>query len=330
MDIKAELLLRNMPANTEPESVKDALSRCAVEWLDFDRHPLDLTVNVVTDAELLARAVRLIETGAEKQPKGPVFVISDLHIGDGGPRDNFAYGDRERQLTGFLDFVEQRGGRLVICGDLFELWQSNISKVLTHRKWLLDRLAKMQTTYVLGNHDSDLYYFMLQEGWLTHPFFHRMCGSCYLNMGGKTFHFIHGHEADPYCASDVPGLGRITAIYSGLAEDRNGGPMLDKYNTVEQKVIGPMERLVSIWNWLRRKPDRFTEINRSLHDMPQVADVVICGHTHRPGRIGTWHYNPGTWAEHVNSFVFIHEDGTAGVFDWVNGRAVPNPTELPI
>ena len=157
-------------------------------------------------------------------------------MGDGGPRDNFAYGDRERQLTAFLDFVEQRSGRLVICGDLFELWQSNISKVLTHRKWLLDRLAKMQTTYVLGNHDSDLYYFMLQEGWLTHPFFHRMCGSCYLKMGGKTFHFIHGHEADPYCASDVPGLGRITAIYSGLAEDRNGGPMLDKYNTVEQKV----------------------------------------------------------------------------------------------
>ena len=29
---------------------------------------------------------------------GPIYAISDLHMGDGGPRDNFAYGDREKQL----------------------------------------------------------------------------------------------------------------------------------------------------------------------------------------------------------------------------------------
>ena len=261
----------------------------------------------------------------------PIYAISDLHMGDGGPRDNFAYGDREDQLRSFLDLVEDDHGHLVICGDLFELWQSNISKVLTKRIRLLDRLARMEVVYVLGNHDADLRYFVgEQRSWLDHPFFERMCLACHLNLGDKSFQFIHGHEADPYCSDDTPGLGRITAIYSGLAEDRNGSPMLDEYRTVEQRVVGRMERLVSFWNWLRGKPDRFTEINRGLRDMPPVADVVICGHTHRPGHIESWHYNCGTWAERTNSFVCITPDGSVGVFDWVDGQAVPNHTELSI
>ncbi len=100
-----------------------------------------------------------------------VYAISDLHMGDGGPRDNFAYGDREDRIQLFLDFVEDNHGRLVICGDLFELWQSNVSKVLTKRMWLLDRLARMEAVYVLGNHDADLRYFVGQQHtWLGHPF----------------------------------------------------------------------------------------------------------------------------------------------------------------
>lgn len=34
-----------------------------------------------------------------------IFVISDLHIGDGGPRDNFGHAEstRPEQLMAFLD-----------------------------------------------------------------------------------------------------------------------------------------------------------------------------------------------------------------------------------
>lgn len=265
----------------------------------------------------------------------PLYAISDLHIGDGGPRDNFAYGTHEQELLTFLDRVEADRGRLVICGDLFELWQANVSKVITKRVWLIDRLAAMETVYVLGNHDADLRYFMPGErDWLNHPFFCRMTDSFSQVIGGRRFHFTHGHIADPYCAGDTPGLGRITAIYSGLAEDEHGGPMLDKYRTVEAKVIGPLERLVSLWGRLRGRPDRFTEINRTLHRLlvepTDGYDVVVCGHTHSPGRIGDWHYNCGTWAERTNSFVRIENDGTVGVFDWIDSRPVANETVLPI
>lgn len=264
-----------------------------------------------------------------------VYAISDLHLGDGGPRDNFAYGSHEKDLLAFLNMVEDNHGALVICGDLFELWQSNVSKVLTKRVYLLDRLARMGTIYVLGNHDADLRYFM--EGshnggiQLTHQFFQRMCDSFTLRRAGRVFYFTHGHLADQYCSSETPGIGRITAIYSGLAEDKHGSPMLDKYRTVEDKVVGRLERFVSLWNRLRGKPDRFTEINRKLkgwadHD----RSIIICGHTHFPGHIGEWHYNTGTWAERTNSFVLVNDAGTAGVFDWVNREARPNATELPI
>jgi UDP-2,3-diacylglucosamine pyrophosphatase LpxH len=332
MDIKAEVLMRNMPDDTLLENVEYVLSRAAAEWLDLDHHPQDLEVRVNTNVPLLGQALNTIEKGVDLRPpqKAPIYAISDLHMGDGGPRDNFSYyGLREKYLMSFLDFVEENNGQLVICGDLFELWQSNISKVLTKRIWLLDRLARMQAIYILGNHDADLRYFLGQPGWLTHPFFERMCNGCHLNLGGKSFEFIHGHEADPYCVSDTPGLGRITAIYSGLAEDRNGGPMFDEYTTVEQKVIGPLERVVSVLNWFRGKPDRFTEINRNLRDL-LVSDVLICGHTHHPGRIAGWHYNCGTWAEETNSFLCIQRDGTVGAFDWKNNQAIPNDSELPI
>jgi UDP-2,3-diacylglucosamine pyrophosphatase LpxH len=326
MNIKAEVLMRNMAEDTSLVTVEDELRRAACEWLDLDHHPKDLDVRVTAPTSDVTRPIHW----QDRDERSTIYAISDLHMGDAGPRDNFALGGREKQLMSFLDFVERNNGRLVICGDLFELWQSNVSKVLTKRVWLLDRLAKMEAVYVLGNHDADLYYFLGQRGWLTHPFFERMCIGCHLNRGGKSFQFTHGHEADPYCADDTPGLGRITAIYSGMAEDRNGGPMLDEYRTVEQKVIGPMERFVSFWNLLRGKPDRFTDINRRLRDAPPVADVVICGHTHRPGHIGSWLYNCGTWAERTNSFVVINSNGWTSVFDWVDGQPVANHTELPI
>ncbi len=290
----------------------------------------DMTIEELRAAERECRELLAECEEAQRRLKRPIFAVSDFHMGDEGPRDNFAYGDRETDIGSFLDFVEENNGRLVICGDLFELWQSNMSKVLTKRLPLLDRLAEMEAVYILGNHDADLRYFIGQSDFLVHPFFDRMCIAAFLSVNGKSIQFIHGHEADPYCASDIPGLGRITAIYSGLAEDRNGGPMLDKYRTVEDRVVGRLERLSSLWDRLRGKPDRFTAINRRLRDMPPVADVVICGHTHRPGRIETWHYNCGTWAERVNSFVRIEPDGTIGVFDWVEGEGVPNLTELPI
>ncbi|MEN6367663.1 MAG: metallophosphoesterase [Thermoguttaceae bacterium] len=259
-----------------------------------------------------------------------IYQISDLHIGDGGSRDNFAVNGHRKDFNEFLDMVEDNSGLLVVTGDLFELWQSNISKVLTSNEALLDRLHAMGAVYILGNHDSDLNYFTGKTKWLSHPFFQNMRQELALNINGQIYYFIHGHQADQYCCGDTPGFGRITAIWSGLAEDKNGSPIVDKYRTVEDRTVGRLERISSFFSRLMGKPDRFTVINRGLAAFLRMgADKVFCGHTHFAGHIGDWHYNSGTWAETTNSFVLINQYGTVGVFDWANGQATPNDKVLP-
>jgi len=270
------------------------------------------------------------------EPRGsrcPVYCVSDLHLGDGGPRDNFAVSDKMKQFLAFLDYVEEQKGRLIILGDLFEFWQANVSKVIMKHLWLLDRLAEMGVRYVLGNHDADLLYFC-NSTMFRHTFFDRMVTEHEEIIGGQRFKFIHGHQADPYCASDTPGKGRISAIYSGIWEDRNGSPWVNKYQTVEEAVVGRMERVLSVVYRLLGRADRFKAMNRKLWALYLCNlcgyDTVVSGHTHRAGHIDTWLYNTGTWAERVNSFICIDAQGVVGVFDWINGCAVSNMTGLPI
>lgn len=269
----------------------------------------------------------------------PVYVVSDLHLGDGGPRDNFAHmsnGCREVEFGTFLDYVEDHKAQLVIIGDFFELWQSNMSKVIVRHHKLLDRLAAMGATYVLGNHDADLRYFMF-DGGLNHPFFQRMADHYNVTLGDQKIRFIHGHQADSYCDSDVPGLGRISAIYSGIWEDRHGSPLITKYcsktRTVESATVGRIEQFITFFRCLLGKPGRFEEINRNLIKLHKhsFCDVLVTGHTHRAGKIRARQiYNTGTWAEKTCSFVSIDQVGRVGVWDWVDGGPRCNNTILEI
>jgi len=257
----------------------------------------------------------------------PIYCISDLHLGDGGPRDNFLP-EKEKQLFAFLDYVEAQHGELLILGDLFEMWQANWSRIFTTRERLLDRFAAMGATYILGNHDADLFYFQ-DTPWLNHPLFRNMVSEVRRTIRGRSFQFCHGHQADEYCSAMNPGLGRITAIYTGLKEDRHGGPMLDKYRTIEQKYLRPLEWVVSVLKRLCGKPDRFTEINQLLMQK-FTADYIIFGHTHSAGHVqhgGRYLYNTGTWAERTNSFVRVDQSVT--VWDWDFG-AIPCERTLPI
>jgi len=281
----------------------------------------------------------------------PIFVISDLHLGDGGPRDNFAVGDRRQQSELFLDYVSSERGELVIVGDLFEFWQSNLSRVIVKNLPLLDRLQAMKTTYVLGNHDADLCEFIGQD-LLAHPFFGGMCGPFVRKIGDRQFKFMHGHEVDPFNRGDDPGWGRMLSIFAGIYEDQVGSPVMQNGVSVEETLSGIGELLLRIWNWLvnrlkksvskgvspspkreltpAQNPARVAELlqryRENMHD--EKYDVAIVGHTHQPGRIGEWYFNTGSWATTNNNFVRISPTGEAVLFDWQDGRAVPNETIL--
>ena len=279
-----------------------------------------------------------------------IFVISDLHIGDGGPRDNFghAHSTRPEQLVAFLDYVEHEKGELIILGDLLEFWQSSLSKVIVHNLPLLDRFAELEATYVLGNHDADLLHFV-GKSLLAHPLFASMTGPIERTIAGKRFKFIHGHEVDPFNAGDTPSWGRMMAIFAGICEDKVGSPMLGN---------DPLESLLTrIGEWLLKKvangyaaakgtitksakqeltpaqnAERAAEM-LSMYAADREAEgyeVLIAGHTHQPGQMDGWYFNTGSWATTDNNFARITPSGDVRLFDWIDGKPVANDNILSL
>lgn len=282
-----------------------------------------------------------------------IFVIGDLHMGDGGPRDNFAVGDKEKELNLFLDFVEKENGELVIIGDLFEFWRISLGRVLIKRLELINRLAQMQAIYVVGNHDVDLES-LISTDMLANQFFKKMSQRFVKKIGDKKFMFMHGHEVDPYNKGDSPGWGRILTIFAGIFEDKNQSPFLPIGDAVEEVLNQFGETMLILWNHLTNKlkkkvsggdsPNPESELTpaqnpklakKMLHrykedKIKEGYDIGIVGHTHKVGRLEDWYFNSGCWAEATNSFLRISDDGNVEVFDWENGKAIPNGTVLSV
>lgn len=280
---------------------------------------------------------------------GDIFVISDLHLGDGGPRDNFEVGNRTQQLRGFLDHVGSERGELFVLGDLFELWQMNFSRMMIHRREVLDHLASTDVTYVPGNHDVDLVHFIGTD-FLGHPFFSRMRAPFVRTLGGRRFHFSHGHESDPFNAGDQPGYGRMLSIFGGIFEDMHGAPVLPTGEVVEDMLVRFGESMLAVWrvglaSAQRRlatraapetaltpaqNPDRLIEHVEGVRAALERGgdDVTVLGHTHKAGRIGDWYFNSGSWAGRSNQFLRISPDGHVRYFEWRDGRAVEGAVPL--
>ena len=78
------------------------------------------------------------------QTQRDILVVSDLHTGDGGARDNFAADQKEDQFNLFLDYVTAQNAEFFVLVELLEFCQANIGLVLMCRMPLMDRLAEMQ------------------------------------------------------------------------------------------------------------------------------------------------------------------------------------------
>ena len=248
----------------------------------------------------------------------PLFCVSDLHACDKGPRDNFAYEGREVRFNNFLDMVLKERGELLILGDLLDFWQVPVGSAVKAYLPLLDRLAGMNAQWVIGNHDNAMEPLRGTTVMLRHPLFERACGPFDKVIGGRKFTFLHGHETDPYCCDLNPGIGEITAIISGLLEDRNKGPMRQN-RAVEDEFIGVLEGALSIWRRLTFQHSRQAEMVAAVdkYRLERQADVVVYGHTHVPGRMGDYHFNTGSWARSNDTYARIEDDGSVNLLEWL-------------
>lgn len=66
------------------------------------------------------------------------------------------------------------------------------------------------------------------------------------------------------------------------------------------------------------------------HKDKEGYDTLIVGHTHRTGRIEHWYFNSGSWAAETNNFLRINDEGKVNVFDWIDGRPIPNEAVLQL
>ena len=260
----------------------------------------------------------------------PLFCISDLHLCERGPRDNFPCNGREERFNNFLNHVESSGGKLLILGDLFDWWLANMGASILAYLPLLDRLDSLGASWVLGNHDNAFWSMVGSPVMIAHPMFRRSCHAFEATIGGRKFAFLHGHETDPYCRDLNPGIGEITAIISGILEDRNKSPFDRQGHAIEDDFVGTLEKALTLWRTLTFQQGRQLEMVNGVekYRKEKQADVVVYGHTHQPGFRGDYHFNTGCWARQHDTFVVVNDNGTASVWEWLGDQAIPYFTAL--
>lgn len=217
------------------------------------------------------------------------LIVSDLHLGlpAARPRD-------------LLDLLErQRFDRLILLGDVFHDWSfrhlcADTWRLLAH----LHRLVQGRETevvWVLGNHDRHLAQLVARLiGVETRESFR-------WDYAGRSFLALHGDRFDRFI-SRHDRLARMVSHAYAFAQrclSASGGwpRLLDRLHTgltnlSEQVAAGALSFATE-----------------------HQADVIVCGHTHRPGhrvveaadaggrRIE--YVNAGCWTERPASFVTV-------------------------
>lgn len=273
-----------------------------------------------------------------------------MHIGDASPKDNLCRANRETLLGSFLDYVEDQQGQLIVLGDLFELLRYPLEAILTRREALLDRLARMEATFVPGNHDEDAGR-LIDPRDPPHPFFAHTRAAFTLLIGDKRFKFMHGHEVDPFTSAPIQSVSRAFGALACLFNSRQGACLLSN-DAFTDGLLEVGEQVLRIWDWVNRSMGRALRecyymmppeeatwlthgvrthrmLTRYYRDKAQgLYDVAIVGHTHKAGTFGRWYLNSGSWTGTTNDFLKISPDGTATVFDWSYRGARVNHTSI--
>ena len=116
-----------------------------------------------------------------------MILLSDLHLGDGSPADDFCPpgGQAEHDLRQALCAWRDAGLCIVLVGDVLDLWQASFGDVMRAHGEIIEELFSCASAYVVGNHDADM---------RTRP----LCGlrgEPHLALSGVWIE--HGHSHDP-------------------------------------------------------------------------------------------------------------------------------------
>lgn len=291
--------------------------------------------------------------GGSRQPsEKPIFVISDLHIGDGSKKDNLIKHHKADLLERFLDYIQQENGRLIICGDLFELWRYRLEDVVERWEKLLDRLAKMDMVYITGNHDP-----LLEPSYAAslswHPVLSRLSKPFCQKIGQRTFCFMHGHEVDPLIHPKVIRWAPLLRYVSGALEFNTDACLITS-DALTETLLEVGEQISRLWKKISFNvekaldetiaaiaPEGLTRFKQPIRTRNMLArfyrqqqqglyDITVAGHTHSAGRFGQWYFNCGCWTRMPVSLLRIDPDGQTQVYNWTKQGLEKNLTVVQL
>jgi len=218
----------------------------------------------------------------------PLYFVSDLHLGDGGPADDFTEDRHQAAFEWFLEHeVEPDGGRLVLLGDVFELWQCDLADIRDHYGGFFWRLHNYRL--IRGNHDSPL---RMPPEWRL---VEEEAGRPALRILAE-----HGHRADLW-NSKLGFVGRTVTILAGILE-RLGLKHVDDWK---------WRHLPTPRTHPQRLPDSHYVAYARKRAQETGARIVVLGHTHRPTLVrleDITYANTGCWtrSDLAGSFVRVH------------------------
>jgi hypothetical protein len=196
---------------------------------------------------------------------------------------------------------------------------------------LIYGLEQRANLYITGNHDNlfspviGVTRVIPRPDW---PLTRKSTTGPLVIRGSNTTYLLlmHGHEVDEYCNSANPGVGHITAVLCGLAEDRLEKDGAEQSGgDIEARVMRILEAGAGLRNKLFNGPDRVAALEEGIEQyrvsanrQPAPPHYCIFGHTHHPGVFANGHnFNCGSWVYPMRTYVvYDSETGACGCQTW--------------
>lgn len=261
-----------------------------------------------------------------------IVIISDLHLGDRSGSDDFK---GHEQLKHLLDYVKLEKAELILLGDIFELWQADLDKILFSYSDIMAKLfdlaALTNVYYVVGNHDYLPFY-----KYIGKRFGNISVLAEYRNEEiGLLAH--HGHKYDQFNDVDFAirnikePLGKRVSWAVGLLEkyldpdiDNKLGKLSKKLGSLIHDYKGELEEVAKeyVKKEMKDKGQFYREVielrrnsspglfnfdeafignyeKRAMAEFNDIIRTVVIGHTHVPKCVPSGdnlYVNSGSWA----------------------------------
>jgi UDP-2,3-diacylglucosamine pyrophosphatase LpxH len=274
-----------------------------------------------------------------------VWIVSDLHLGDGTPSD--AFFGKDGHLLAFLDEIDHQGGTLILDGDIVDVHQAwNLTRILRAHPEVFAAMSRFgregRLLYVIGNHDHELRP-------LRDVLAFETCDEVHV---GDVMLVRHGHEYDPYILGMLD-HGQWHTLLHHLVERWLGTwlrlPLGEFYTVPNRLMFWLSHKAVLVARGVQRLGRRLKIPTPDADEIvanidfwcwcnagdsmgifrPALADVtaspwrvLACGHSHLPGvvrRDGKTYANSGSWTFAASQYL-VWDGHDVRSLDWITGR----------